>query len=88
MQLSLLFRRDAGSDDAELASRQVQAGSRQNLSVALEDHPFVQLGMQSANIHAQPLVHLAVHQSARRLAAAPPVLRSSFVDARRCRLTR
>ena len=59
-------RRRARRDDAELAAREVEAGTRQHFAVAFDDHPVVERGMQVADVLAQTLVHVAVHRGAGR----------------------
>src|SRR4029079_9840647 len=73
-QLAGLTHRRARRHNAQLAARQVEPGSRENLSITVDHHPAVERGMEVAHVEAQLLVHAVVHRRARLLAALPPFL--------------
>src|SRR5689334_17718448 len=61
VQLTILLGRRARGYDAELAPREIEVGSGQHLTVAFEDHPVVEVGMEFTNIRPKPLVTAAVN---------------------------
>src|SRR5688572_9147969 len=72
VQLPVLSRCRTGGNDAELPARQIEAGTRQDLSVPFDDHPGIERRMQRADVLAQPLIKRAVHDGAGFLALFPP----------------
>src|SRR4051812_40580392 len=74
VKLALLPRCRAGRDDAQLAGTQIYIGPREDLAVAIDDHPFVEGRVQLADIPAQLFVHLAVDYPTRLFAALAPKL--------------
>src|SRR6478672_6608361 len=61
MELALLTRRRAGSDNAKLPRRKIELRSRQDLSVAISDHPAIERRMELANVLAKQLIRLAIY---------------------------
>src|SRR5437588_11116123 len=74
VKLPLLGGHSARRDHAELASAEIYSGSRQNFSVAVDDHPLIERGVQTTDILTKLLVGVAVDDRARLLAALFPQL--------------
>src|SRR5688500_17639046 len=72
MELALLSRRGAGRDDGELPALQVEPGPTKDLAIAVDDHPFVEIRMQGADVVAELVVRVAVHDPAGLFAAGAP----------------
>ena len=63
-------------------------GAREHFPIALDNHPFIQIGMQRSNIDAQPIVHRAVDEPTRRLTTYSPFLGTALVGSIRRRPAR
>src|ERR1041384_2929574 len=61
VELTILPRRRAGRDDAELSPTQVEHRTRQYLAVALDDHPRVERRVELPDVMPQPFIERPVH---------------------------
>src|SRR5690242_17166185 len=73
MQLTVLLGRGTRRDDAQLPPAEIQSGTREHLAVSVDDHPLVEIRMEAADVPAETLIHLAVHDGARRFPLLPPI---------------
>ena len=74
MELALLPSRGARRYHRQLAALEVEPCAPEDFAIAVDDHPFVEIRMQLADVAAQVLVRFAVHDPAGLLAARPPSL--------------
>ena len=73
MELSPLTRGSARRDNAKLTSLEIETWSRQDLSVAIGDHPRIEGGVKIRDISAKQLVRRSVNGSAGSLSLSLPV---------------
>ena len=73
MKLSLLAGGSARRDNAELASLEIETWARQNLSVAIGDHPRVEGRVKIGDIATKQLIGRTVNRGAGYLALSLPV---------------
>src|SRR4051812_15843683 len=82
VQLPLLSRHRARGDDAEISGSEIDARPRQNLAVAINDHPFVERGVQIADVLAKFFIVISINDRAGCLAARSPageIVSSRFI---------
>jgi len=72
MKLPLLSGHGACRDDTQLTRLEIYTRTREHLAVAVDDHPIVERGMQVADVPAQLLIGIAVHDRASLFSALVP----------------